>query len=106
MSEREADFQRAITDLAELCGWRWIHHRPARTSKGWRTPVEGSHAAGFPDLLLCGRSRVLYVEVKSERGRLSPAQEEWIEALRAAGQDVRVWRPSDWPEVQQTLGTR
>lgn len=105
MSEREEDFQRAITDLAEVCGWEWIHHRPARTSKGWRTPVEGSHARGFPDLVLV-RDRVLFVEVKSERGRLSTAQRWWFERLHEAGQDVRVWRPSAWTEVVATLRRR
>jgi hypothetical protein len=46
----EADLQATILDAARLLGWRACHFRPARTTRGWRTPVEGD--PGFPDLTL------------------------------------------------------
>jgi hypothetical protein len=36
------------------------------------------------------------LEVKLERGRLQPEQVAWLDVLREAGQEVYVWRPSDW----------
>ncbi len=57
---------------------------------------------GFPDLVLCRplTHQVLFVELKTMRGRLSPAQIGWIEALSAAEGDgtvrVCVWRPCCW----------
>lgn len=50
--------------------------------------------AGFPDLVLVGPQGTLFRELKTETGRTSGAQEHWLTALRAAGQDAGVWRPS------------
>ena len=54
--------------------------------------------AGFPDLLLAGPCGILFRELKSLHGPVSPAQRRWLAALRASGQDARVWRPGDWPD--------
>ena len=42
------------------------------------------------------RDRVIYAEIKLERGRLSAEQDAWLEVLREAGQEVYVWKPADW----------
>jgi len=91
----EADFMAQVIDLAHLYGWLVQHTRPAWTEKGYRTPIQGD--AGFLDLVLAhlGQQRVIFAEAKSQRGRLSPAQQRWIEALKACGQEVEVWRPDD-----------
>lgn len=52
---------------------------------------------GFPDLVIVG-GRVLYRELKAEKGRVSAGQWEWLQALEAAGADAAVWRPADWFE--------
>lgn len=92
MTERA--FQDSIAATARLLSWRVFHIRAARTANGWRTPV-AFDGQGFPDLVLV-RERIIYAEIKLERGRLSPEQVAWLEDLRAAGQEVYVWRPSDW----------
>lgn len=101
----EAQFQRQVVDLAWIAGWLFVHHRPARTAHGWRTPVEGPLGAGWPDLVLVSprRKRVLYVELKADKGRLSPAQAEVHAALREAGAEVRVWRPRDFDAIAAEL---
>ena len=53
---------------------------------------------GFPDVVICGPSGVLFRELKSSTGRLSPAQREWLDKLRQAGADAAVWRPDSWPD--------
>lgn len=51
---------------------------------------------GFPDLVIVGK-RVLYRELKSQTGRLSPRQTDWLCDLRSAGADAGIWRPEHWP---------
>jgi len=96
----EADFQGAVIDLARTLGWMVHHVRPAMTSKGWRTPIAGD--PGYPDLTLV-RDRLIVAELKSSTGRVRPDQKLWIAALRAAGVECHIWRPSDWPLIEQAL---
>ncbi len=76
--------------------WRAVHFRAARTIQGWRTPLQGPTAKGFPDMVLVRDGRILFRELKAEKGKLTPEQAEWIDALLLAGQDAGVWRPSGW----------
>jgi hypothetical protein len=100
---REAQWQQRVLDLAKLCGWRVAHFRPGRTSTGWRTAVEAD-GAGFPDLTMVREGRLLFVELKSERGRVTPEQRVWLAALSAVpGVETYLWRPSDWPAVHRVL---
>ena len=101
----EAELQAAIVDLAHLLGWRVAHFRAAKTSKGWRTPVQGD-ASGFVDLVLVrpakGPSilpvggRVIFAELKGDRGRISPDQQAWADAIKAAGGEHHFWWPTAW----------
>ncbi len=52
---------------------------------------------GYPDLTLVRANPpdVLWVECKRQNGRVSPAQTQWIDTLKAAGCDAYIWRPSD-----------
>jgi hypothetical protein len=93
MTERE--LQRCVLQLARLLGWRVAHFRPARTKRGWRTPVEAD-GAGWLDLVLCRGERLLFRELKGDGGRLSPAQLAWLIALQQSGANADVWAPLDW----------
>ncbi len=98
----EADFQRQIIDLAHLYGWRVFHARPAQNARGdWRTPV-AADGKGFPDLVMV-RDRVLFVELKSAKGRFAPEQHEWLDVLEEAGAEVHVWRPDDFDRAHDIL---
>jgi hypothetical protein len=87
----EAQFQRLVTDLAELCGWRWVHNADSRWTQ-----------AGVPDLILM-RERLLWWELKTTRGRVRPEQLRFGQHLLRCGQDWRVVRPGDWDYVVATL---
>ena len=102
----EAQLQSAIVDLAHALGYRAAHFRPALTSKGWRTPVSAD-GKGFPDLNLVKKDRVVYIECKSEKGKLSLAQKEWELAIRTSGAEYYLFRPSDWlsDKVEKALGS-
>ena len=91
----EKDFRQQIVDLARIFGWMVYFT--------WRS----KHSpAGFPDLVLVRGPTCLFRELKTEKGKVTAAQEEWLTALQAAGQDAKVWRPGDWSEIEKTLARR
>jgi hypothetical protein len=73
-------------------GTYWFH--PA--NGGARSPIEGAIfkglgvRSGTPDLILIRNGRTFGLELKSSRGRLSPAQIAAHEEMRAAGAEVAV----------------
>ncbi len=111
----EAAFQAQVIQLARLKGWRVAHFRKAQNGKGqWRTPV-AADGAGFPDLVLV-RDRVIFAELKTNAGQLSPDQRAWRNALADVGSGHchecggvteylrwEVWRPRDWDHITEAL---
>lgn len=87
----EAAWQSRVTDYATLMGWTWYHTYSSKRS-----------TAGFPDLALF-RERVVFAELKSERGRVTREQAEWRRVVEHAGAEYHLWRPSDWDEVRRVL---
>jgi hypothetical protein len=107
MSERE--FQAAVMELAQLSGWETLHCRTSMQQGRYLTATTGTMAKGWPDLVLAHPKlrRLLFVELKSDRGRLTPDQERVHAALwEAVGYDVAVWRPRDWPHIEATLTSK
>jgi hypothetical protein len=82
MPERE--LQQLVSDL---CKWLGLFHYHPRVSTG--------SARGWPDSTIIGE-RVIYRELKTATGRLSPEQRDVGDRLRAAGQDWAIWRPGQW----------
>jgi VRR-NUC domain len=108
---KEAEFQSAIMEMARLSGWTVFHHHDSRREvnrNGARVLVGDRDAKGYPDLTLVHARRrlVIWREIKTERGRLSIAQREWLDVLIAAGFDAKVWRPKDRVEIESTLTGR
>jgi len=101
----EAEFQELVIDLAHEHGYLVAHFRPVKQTKRdgtvfWSTPV-AADGAGFVDLVIVkvdGSRPPLFVELKTEVGRLSPEQERWIVAT-----DAMVWRPSMLPQIREVL---
>lgn len=118
-SMKERELQAAIEAEAVLRRW-FVYHTFNSI---------GSHP-GFPDLVLArtlggpDTSRLVFAELKTARGRISPDQRLWLEALRRVSENVAIaveaaaelaevslgnvtlawtpsvevytWRPSDW----------
>jgi hypothetical protein len=91
----EKEWQRQVVQLAEQLGWKRAYHvyDSRRTHSGW------------PDLVLV-RDRIVYLELKTEKGKLSDAQKGWLQDLTAAGGEAYVARPSDLDELLLTLASR
>ncbi len=93
MVSSEREFQREVVQRAKSLGWFVFHALPGQGRNKHLTLFIGKR--GFPDLVLCRPPRLIFAELKSEKGRVSADQQEWLEALRACGVEVYVWRPSD-----------
>lgn len=93
--QTEAQFEQAVTQLAELHGWRVYH---TRNSKG--------SVAGFPDLVMVKPGQpVIFAELKRESGKVTKAQADWNNVLHLSSSNitVRLWRPSHWPHIEDAL---
>ena len=93
----ERDFTTKVIDRAKAMGWRVFHPRPARTAQGWRTAGQGT-PKGFPDLVLALDTVVLFVELKSQKGKLTDEHKDWLHHTNGA-----VWRPKDWQRICEVL---
>ena len=82
----ERELLDAVRDACRWAGLLCYHTHDSRRSE-----------PGWPDLVVVGKS-VLYRELKSDRGRLTPDQRTWLDRLSQAGADADVWRPDDWPD--------
>lgn len=91
IGEKEVGFQRAVVTMAGYLGWTVYHTHDSRRSN-----------PGFPDLVLV-RDRVLFRELKTDKGRLTKEQEDWIAKLTKAGANAGVWRPRDWDSIEKEL---
>ena len=91
MSERE--FADQVVQLAVVFGWTV-----------WRTWRSDHSPAGEPDLRMCRPPRYIAAELKTERGKLTPFQEQALELLRQCpGIEVFLWRPSQLDEIAEVL---
>jgi hypothetical protein len=90
----EKEWSAQVVELATLLGWKRYHtYRSTRSAAGW------------PDEALV-RDRLVLLELKTEAGRVSPAQSEWLRALVDAGVEVYVARPTDLDDLAQILTHR
>lgn len=115
--EGERDFQRTVTELAEMLGWEWMWVRPMQTKHGWATGTSGTMARGWPDLVLVRTRdrRLIFAELKADDGKTTPDQDRVLELLGmlhfAADEDnpytatvqVHVWRPRDFDSMVKVL---
>lgn len=87
----ENDLLSNVRQIAGLLGWFHYHTHDSRRSE-----------AGFPDLVLVRGDRLIFAELKSAKGRLTPAQADWLKRLNAVAPspgktvEVYLWRPVDW----------
>lgn len=97
---REDEFAKRIEETMDWLGLTWHHETDSRKSK-----------AGFPDYCIVGDYGVIFLEIKSSKGKVSPKQKEWIESLSRATLDDGVTKvvtayvayPEDWERVLSDL---
>ena len=61
--------------------------------------MRSGSSIGFPDLVLVRNDRTVFAELKTDKGKLSVAQDGWLNLLRGTSNEVYLWRPSDMDDV-------
>ena len=91
----EKQLQAAVVRLAQIQQWKVYHTYDSRRSE-----------PGFPDLVLARDDQLMFVELKSAKGKVTEAQEQWLRALVKGGAIADVWRPDDWHNgtIERVLG--
>jgi hypothetical protein len=89
----EATWQAWVEREAVEHGWLVFHDRDSRRN-----------TAGFPDCCICHPAHgVIFLELKTETGRVRRAQKRWLATLQAAGERAYVARPRDVEAVLRLL---
>jgi len=84
----EAALEAKVIQLARMYGWLLMHPRAAyQPGAGkWLTPLSGD--AGYPDLTMVRGTRVIFAELKSDKGRLQPNQKVWLDRLEVVSAEA------------------
>lgn len=82
----EAALQQMVIDLARWAGYLVWHDNDSRRNR-----------PGFPDLTMVHtlNGRLIFSELKSEKGRVRPEQDVWLQHL-GKRHEVYLWRPIHW----------
>lgn len=78
----EAQFERQVDDLAKAFRWLSYHTYDSRHS-----------AKGFPDRVFVRGSRMIFAELKSDRGKVKPEQQVWIDAIADVAEAIQMHLP-------------
>jgi hypothetical protein len=100
----EADWQKTVIDLLHVYRYKVCEFRKARVKRDgedvYRTPF-GADGKGMTDLIAVRPGRVLFIENKSDTGKLSPEQEEWRQVLsQCPGVEYYLARPKDYERLK------
>ena len=108
VSIKERDFQNWLVDVAQRLGYA-VWHVPAPMrwdSRGGKGFVGAKEAAGLADLILVGKTRLLFIEAKGTGGKLSAKQIAFLGAVSALDSfDVKAYAfwPGDEEKVEAAL---
>lgn len=89
-TELERDFQERVVTHLRFNGWRVYAVPDSRRAS----------MAGYPDLTCWNpkQHRLMFCELKREKGRVSEAQKIVLAEL-AAITETYLWKPSDWNDI-------
>ena len=96
----------AVVAMAHHKRWRCVHVWPVNELSSIASGIPlRNDSAGFPDLLVIhpNAARIVAAELKTNTGRQTDRQREWLRDLKAAGVETYVWRPSSWFDMDDAL---
>ena len=92
----EKEFTHLVVEAAHWFGYECYH-----------TFFSIHSRRGYPDLTLWKPGRLIYAELKTTKGKVSPYQQECLDGLKATGKcEVYVWKPENWKEIERLLNNQ
>ena len=104
--QAEKEIQQQIGELLVKLGYLVIRFNSGgRFMNGnyvrFYTILNNNRSAGLPDLAFMRNSRIIFVEVKTEKGKLRDTQQEF--KTLAANNGIEIWTARSWEEVYEKL---
>lgn len=87
----EDELLSVVIGTARTGGWLVHHTRNSR-----RGVTQGD--VGLPDVIAVRSPRLVVAELKKKDGRVTRAQQEWLDRFAQSGAEAYVWRPADWAD--------
>lgn len=100
----ESQLQRQLLDVADLLGYPAFHDPDVRKCPHCGRVEPDRRRRGFPDLVIAAPPTLYVWELKTMRGRPSPEQEAWLDALAKCERVASgLVRPCDAEDVTEML---
>lgn len=104
---RESEWQNTVIQAAKLYGWRVKIDRNVRVQRAdgscYYSTAIGADGIGYPDLTLVRGNVGIAAELKVGRNKPTPAQDEWLLALKDIRLTSHLWYPEDWDKIEKLL---
>lgn len=89
----EKQWAATVVEAARRLGWKVYFTWNSRHSP-----------PGFPDLVILRAPRCIMAELKTAKGRTTPAQDDWLDGFRAVPAiETFLWRPADFDDIVELL---
>ena len=93
----EKAFQAIVITTARENGWLVYHTYDSQKS-----------APGYPDICMIKDGFIMFVELKTDKGKVTTAQRQWIEQFirhqhHCKNFIIEIWRPHIWDEKKKLL---
>lgn len=89
----EKALQKGIVQAARQLRWTLVYH----------TFMSVHSAPGFPDLVLIKGKRGMVIECKGHKGKVTEAQQRWLDGFREAGFEAYLIYPKDLDWIIERL---
>jgi len=96
-TDLEKTFHQNLAQAMRLNGWNVYSVPDSRRAS----------LSGYPDITAWRGERLIFAELKREKGKTSPAQDEVLAELQLIPcVEVYVWRPSQWDRIMEIISRR